>query len=39
MTVKLKILSLVWLLACAVSPAFGQVIWSDEFDTGTELDS
>jgi beta-glucanase (GH16 family) len=39
MTVKLKILSLVWLLACTGSPAFGQVIWSDEFDTGTELDS
>jgi beta-glucanase (GH16 family) len=39
MTVKLKTLSLVWLLAFAGSPAFGQVIWSDEFDTGTELDS
>jgi beta-glucanase (GH16 family) len=39
MFLSLRILLLVWLYAGAGSIAFGQVIWSDEFDTGTALDS
>jgi len=39
MPVLLKSLSLVWLFAGASSTVFGQVIWSDEFDTGTAPDS
>ncbi len=34
----LKTLLLFCLLACAGSTAYGEVIWSDEFDTGTSLD-
>ena len=30
---------MIWLFAGAVNIAFGQVIWSDEFDTGTALDT
>jgi beta-glucanase (GH16 family) len=37
--VLLKSLSLVWLFAGASSTVFGQVIWSDEFDTGAAPDS
>jgi len=35
----LKTLSMILLFAGTGSTAFGEVIWSDEFDTGTSLDS
>jgi len=35
----LKALSIILLFAGTGSTAFGEVIWSDEFDTGTSLDS
>lgn len=36
--VLLKTLSLAWVITGTGSAAFGQVIWSEEFDTGTSLD-
>jgi beta-glucanase (GH16 family) len=38
-SLQLKTLVLAWLFVGTGSTAFGQVIWSDEFDTGTTLDS
>ena len=39
MSFLFRTLSLACLLVGTASTAFGQVIWSDEFDTGTALDS
>ena len=38
MLVLLRTLSLTWFITGTGSAAFGQVIWSEEFDTGTSLD-
>ena len=37
--VLVKTLSLAWLLTAVVNTAFGQLVWSEEFNTGTALDT